>query len=746
METEKSLNGNSAETPEQSTEALDYQEQVDQKKQDRVLGSKILSQANFETRHQPIVESSFNKARQKGEKLPGKNNERRNYSYLSRIESLVDERGNRLEKRLWNKSIDQLIISSEDIADDYWRTQEQILRDNGQGRTLSNYEKRVLTEDIQKAQRESLKSWSDYLGNEESPYPMWFKVYAWDGMSKMGVFDKEKQQFAKRDKHTVAPYPKLNPAVLAKVYGAISDFYGQSDEDRYAENPERDVELEALVKSGNFNKLYSKILLSEKAIPKTPERTEDVHGEWVEYLPGEEEKLAAAAEGTPWCVADPGTGKNYLEHGSYADYEDYDDYDPADPYRRHSDENQAKFILFHLQDPETNTLSSSACASVRLNTDGRVAEISGLNEGQALEDSLVPIVEEKVRSLPGGEEFLEAFADKKQLITLDRKMQNSEDLTKEELEFLYEFKRSIKTLDTYVDEDPRVEELKEKYGLDYALKQGVDPIQIVAHNPIWSLGHLDNFVSANVDVNNLIPFFGEGQLCSHLDDFMSHGGDIHEIVDYLSPGMTICHLDTLNEKGANIDVHELVIRLTPVQVVYNLDTILAHHVDVDMKDLMSNLSPDLILYGAEKLTAHGAEIDLNELVSKASDDAIISNCDYLELHGVKPDRAKIIFNLLQDPKVKRHECADIWERMRGLGTITVGQPGRNKLRRFVKGVGADDIVRLLDAGIDDKDVYQLFKHLGQIKRTTIDQLISSLEPQAAEQLKKVSRDFRWLTD
>ena len=136
MEIEKGLNDNSVEIQEQSVENLDYQERADQKQQDRTLGAKILSQANFESRHQPIVDSSFNKARQHGEKLPGKNNERRNYSYLNRIERLVDKYGNRLEKKLWDKSADQLIISPEDITDDYWRTQEQILRDNGQGAAL----------------------------------------------------------------------------------------------------------------------------------------------------------------------------------------------------------------------------------------------------------------------------------------------------------------------------------------------------------------------------------------------------------------------------------------------------------------------------------------------------------------------------------------------------------------------------------------------------------------------------------
>ena len=583
METEKDLDGDSVEIPEHSAETLDYQEQVDQRRQDRALGAKVLSQANFETRHRPIVESSFNKARKKGEKLPGKNNDRRNYSYLSRIERLVDKHGNRLEKRLWGRSADQLVISPENITDDYWRTQEQILRDDGQGRSLGGHEKQTLIEDIQRAQRESLKSWSDYLGNENSPYPMWFKVYAWDGMSKMGVFDKEKQQFARRDEHTVAPYPRLNPAVLAKVYGAISDFYGQSSRDRHEEGSEHDTELEALVKSGNFNKLYSKILLNEKAIPKTPEKTEDVHGEWIEYLPGEEEKLAAAAEGTPWCVADPGTGRNYLEYGDYGGWDEYEDeYYEYDEYER--DGNEAKFILFHLRDPETNTLSGSACASIRLNPDGRVAEISGLNEGQALEDSLVPIVEEKVRSLPGGEEFLKAFADKKQLIALDRKMQNGEDLTKEELEFLYELDHPIEILDTYNDYDSRIDELREKYDYEYAIDAGIDVDRLVSKMfPHDIAKNLDALVGrgAEIDIDELVSDMEDYDIAENLDTLISHGAeiDINRLVSKMDGWSIAENLDTLISHGANIN--PLIIRMHDDDIVRNLDTLISHGADPD---------------------------------------------------------------------------------------------------------------------------------------------------------------------
>ena len=376
---------------------------------------------------------------------------------------------------------------------------------------------------------------------------MWFKVYAFNGVSKMGDFDKDKQQFRRRDKHTVAPFPKLNPAVLAKTYATIADFYGIDDEERYEESEGRDIELEALAQSGNFAKLYAKILLRERPVPKTPERTEDVHGEWVEYLPGEEEALAEAAQGTPWCIADPGTGRNYLGYGSPNDG-GYGEYSEGN--------NQAKFILFHLYDPDTATLAPNACAAIRLNPNGNIGEIRGLNEGQALEDSLVPIVEEKAKSLPGGEKYLEAFTDTKKLISLDHKMQNGEDLTKEELEFLYEINRPIKTLDTYTEYDPRIYELKNTYDIEYILDHGIDS-------------------------NNL--------------------------VSKLSAGTIVDNLDTLVKYGAKIDIDDLMSRLDPAEIAYSLNTLIKHGAKIDIDDLVSRLDGWQIRSYLDTLIEHGAD-------------------------------------------------------------------------------------------------------------------------------------------
>ena len=496
------------------------------------IGSKVLSLVNFESKHKDIVESSFNKARQNKEKLPGKNNERRNFAYLSRLDRMIEKHGDAIEQKLWAASAENLVMDYEDIPDAYWKQQEQILRDNGQGRELSRYEKEILAEDLIDKQRQSITSWANYLGDKNCPYPLWFKVYAFDGISKMSnTLNLDDADYNRRDNTTALSFPKLNAEILAKVYRQINDFYGVDKENWLAQHSD-DEKLVSLVKSANFPKLYAKELVDTKVILKTPERTEDIHGDWFEYKLGDEEEIASLAEGTKWCVVDPNVAHNYLVYGQYGnpeedddydqdyededweddDYEDddYDDDDQAETYE-HDDvevENpEAKFIIFRLEDPNSpGIFASNGSASIRLDPNGIVDEISGLNDGQAVEDALVPIVKEKALSLPGGEKYLQKFDDKQALIKLDNKMKEGEDLTKEELSFLYELDRPIATLDTYNREDPRIPELKEKYGIEYALEKGVD-------------------------ANKLVSSLDYGDIEENLDFLFDHGADINNIVN-----------------------------------------------------------------------------------------------------------------------------------------------------------------------------------------------------------------------
>ena len=219
-------------TETQTTPAPDYAEfdpdtakklveEAERRKKERMVGAKVLVAAGFNNRHQEIVNSSFEKARKAKQKLVGNNGERRSDAYVTRVEEILDKHGTKAERRLWNRSSasDELVVKPENVPDSFWEAQAQIKRDNGLDEYISDYEKELLVDDAQKRQRESIKCWSDYLGQEDCPYPMWFKMFVWDGATKMSaVYDKDSQRFAKRDETTMAPYPHLNSAVLAQVY------------------------------------------------------------------------------------------------------------------------------------------------------------------------------------------------------------------------------------------------------------------------------------------------------------------------------------------------------------------------------------------------------------------------------------------------------------------------------------------------------------------------------------------------
>ncbi len=681
---------NSSQFSDNDNTAENVNQQIEKKASSRLqneIGSKVLSLVNFESKHKDIVESSFNKARNNKEKLPGKNNERRNFAYLSRLDNMIEKHGDAIEQKLWAASAENLVMDYEDIPDAYWKQQEQILRDNGQGRKLSEYEKKILAEDLIDKQRQSITSWANYLGDKNCPYPLWFKVYAFDGISKMSnALNLDDADYNRRDNTTALSFPKLNAEILAKVYRQINDFYGVDKENWLAQHSD-DEKLVSLVKSANFPKLYAKELVDTKVILKTPERTEDVHGDWFEYKLGDEEEIASLAEGTRWCVVDPNVAHNYLVYGQYSDpgedgdYDDYEDedYEDDDQSEVYDQDNikvenpEAKFIIFRLEDPNSpGVFASNGSASIRLDPNGIVDEISGLNDGQAVEDALIPIVKEKALSLPGGEKYLQKFDDKQTLIKLDNKMKESEDLTKEELSFLYELDRPIATLDTYNEEDPRIPELKEKYDLEYALEKGVDVNKLVSSlesqdiaknldsllehgadinvNELVSSLYPDDIVDnlgtllrngADIDVNELASSLDIDDILLNLGTFLKHGADINHIVNNMSSKNIADNLDTLLNRGADIDVNKLVLSLHPNTIIYRLGTLLRNGADINV--ILSNLKPNQIANDLDTLIKYGANIDINELVSSLDADMILENLDTLLKHGA--DVNNIVSNI-----------------------------------------------------------------------------------------------------
>ena len=604
------------------------------------IGSKVLSLVNFESKYKDIVESSFNKASQNKEKLPGKNNERRNFAYLSRLDRIIKKHGDKAEQKIWEASAESVVMDFEDIPDSYWKQQEQILRDNGQGRELSRSEKEILADDLIEKQRESITSWTNYLGDKNCPYPLWFKVYAFDGISKMSnALNLDDADYSRRDNTTALSFPKLNAEILAKVYRQINNFYGVDKEDWLKKNSD-DEKLVSLVKSANFPKLYAKELLDTKVILKTPERAEDVHGDWFEYKLGDEEEIADLAEGTRWCVVDPNVAHNYLTYGQFinpGEDNNYDDDDWEDDDQTEYPE--AKFIIFRLEDPNSpGVYASNGSASIRLDPDGMVAEVSGLGEGQAIEDALVPTVKKKTLSLPGGEKYLQKFDDKQTLIRLDKKMKKGQDLTKEELSFLYELDRPIATLDTYNRRDPRIPELKEKYNVEYALEKGLDIDKIISSlGPNTLIQNLDSLIKYGADIDNITSNIDSYDIAANLDTLLDHGAniDVNELASELDTYYVLENLDAFLDNGANIDVNELASELNSYDIFENLDTLLKNGADIDL--IVGKMKSHDIVYSLDFFLNHGANININKLVSNLSEEDIAKKLDILLEHGADID-------------------------------------------------------------------------------------------------------------
>ena len=274
---------------------------------------------------------------------------------------------------------------------------------------------------------------------------------------------------------------------------------------------------------------------------------------------------------------------------------------------------KAKFIIFRLEDPNSpGVFASNGSASVRLDPDGIVAEVSGLNEGQAVEDALVPIVKEKALSLPGGEGYLQKFEDKQALIRLDKKMEKGEDLTKEELSFLYELDRPIATLDTYNSDDPRIPELKEKYDLEYALEKGVDTNKLV---PRLDYSDIKNYLGtllehgADININQLTSELDPVFICDYLGTLLEHGADINKITNRLKPTDIFKNFDFLLKYGADININQLVSKLRPLAIYERLDTFLEHGADVNIIiNKLNKLDEDAIKKNIDLLRKYGANL------------------------------------------------------------------------------------------------------------------------------------------
>ena len=266
-------------------------------------GEDFLNHLNKNMHNEDIVMHTASKSDTPEEKIK---------KYMERLEKSHNKakdnkhKMNILKQLYYNKYVIKTLPES------YINLQKKIAHEQGYGNiNITKEMKQEMLFQIQTEQKNSLNRWIEYFCSDDAMYPMWFKNYAFEGMLKLGVFDKEKKEFLKRTKNTSAPYIDLNREVLAQVYDVLIHQIG--------ENKLSNLEEQALANGESFKKLYTYFL--KKVIEQ--DKSQETEGIWIKYEQGSDyHPLLESLQGknTGWCTAGETVAREQLENGDFYVY------------------------------------------------------------------------------------------------------------------------------------------------------------------------------------------------------------------------------------------------------------------------------------------------------------------------------------------------------------------------------------------------------------------------------------------
>jgi hypothetical protein len=362
-----------------------------------------------------------------GEKVPN-DPAKRIEAYMDRLEKVFLNPDERVRRRnlemLRDKIYDALIITRENFPESYFELQKRVAREQGHGDVEITPEMREQMMDVAiQDQRASLDAWIDYLTSNDAVYPAWFKYYVWTQITKLSQFDKERGEFKKRTASTVAPFPDIYREPLAQ----IADLYERVKDDNKDSEARREFDKK-------FPSLYAELI--QKTLEQQAEGKEEIKGQWVKYEQGDTsgaEKLYRSLEGkgTGWCTAGRSTAETQIESGDFYVYYTYD---------------------------SSGKLTQPRLA-IRMNGKDKIGEVRGILPHQNVEPLLQGVLNDKLAEFGAeADAYRKKSADMKYLTELERKHEQGELFTKDDLIFLYEINGTIEGFG--YQRDPRIEELR----------------------------------------------------------------------------------------------------------------------------------------------------------------------------------------------------------------------------------------------------------------------------------------------
>ena len=379
-------------------------------------GQKFLDKVYKDLHLSEIVMHTANKSDDKYQKIE---------KYMQRLEDVTKkacehDKINLIKKYYYKK----YVIKEQNVPESYFKKQEKIALDRGYGHV--KYDEKTKKQEIEhiiNEQKKSLDMWLDYLFSKDTDmYPTWFKYYVFQGMLKLGYFDKEKNRYTKRTESTVKPFIELNREALSIIYSELIKVLNKENI--------VDKKLNVLINNGSFSKLYSYAVLKLDSVKDDGFKSND--GIWKKYNKGSNPEILfndINGKGTGWCTAGGiETARAHINGGD--------------------------FHVYYTKDRERNYTKPRIAIRMEGN---QIAEIRGISENQNIEANVEKVVDKKLEEFPDRDKYKKKVKDMEMLTYIYTKHENEGELTKTDLRFLYEIDDKI-TGFGYA-RDPRIEEL-----------------------------------------------------------------------------------------------------------------------------------------------------------------------------------------------------------------------------------------------------------------------------------------------
>lgn len=290
----------------------------------------------------------------------------------------------------------------------------------------------------------SLDEWIKYLSDPNEPYPTWFRYYAFRNILNLGEYDKDKQEFPKRSKGTFKLFPDIDRGALAYVEEIMTAAQDDTVLARVRESqkefgtPEADMwtpqKAQNFVKM-SFAKQYAKGIEAQGTI--TPELRAETQGEWVHFHQNDNPKIlwkSLQNKGTAWCTRGYPTAETQLKGGDF-------------------------YVYYTLDATGKPTIPRIA---IRMEGQNKIAEDPRgvFDSQQNLEPNMVDILDEKLKEFGGeADAYRKKSEDMRMLTALEKKRENEEAFTKDDLILLYEINGTIEGFG--YQKDPRIAELRQ---------------------------------------------------------------------------------------------------------------------------------------------------------------------------------------------------------------------------------------------------------------------------------------------